>query len=80
MTIDTNTMISITEVNQNFSRVAKVVDEHGTAVILKNNVPRYLVIDFSKVEREKIASNEDVFAISERLIKQNMEAYEALAK
>lgn len=43
MTIDTNTMISITEANQNFSKVAKVVDEHGTAVILKNNVPRYLV-------------------------------------
>ena len=45
MTIDTNTMISITEANQNFSKVARVVDEHGTAVILKNNVPRYLVID-----------------------------------
>ena len=80
MTIDTNTMISITEANQNFSKVTKVVDEHGTAVILKNNVPRYLVIDFSKVEREKIASNEDVFAISERLIKQNTEAYGVLAK
>jgi antitoxin Phd len=43
-------------------------------------VPRYLVVDFSKAEKEKIASNEDVFAISERLIKQNMEAYEVLAK
>ena len=80
MTIDTNTMISITEANQNFSKAAKVVDEHGTAVILKNNVPRYLVIDFSKAEKEKVASNEDVFAISERLIKQNMEAYGVLAK
>lgn len=80
MTIDTNTMISITEANQNFSKVAKVVDEHGTAVILKNNVPRYLVIDFSKAEKEKVASNEDVFAISERLIKQNTEAYGVLAK
>ena len=86
MIIDTNTMISITEANQNFSKVAKVVDEHGTAVILKNNVPRYLVIDFSKAENfsyketEKVASNEDVFAVSDRLIKQNMEAYEVLAK
>ena len=80
MIIDTNTMISITEANQNFSKVAKVVDEHGTAVILKNNVPRYLVIDFSKAEKEKVASNEDVFAISERLIKQNAEAYGVLAK
>ncbi|WP_294336852.1 type II toxin-antitoxin system Phd/YefM family antitoxin [uncultured Clostridium sp.] len=80
MTIDTNTMISITEANQNFSKVTRVVDEHGTAVILKNNVPRYLVIDFSKAEQEKMASTEDVLAISERLIKQNMEAYEVLAK
>ena len=86
MTIDTNTMISITEANQNFSKVAKVVDEHGTAVILKNNTPRYLVIDFSKAEifsheeKEKIANSEDVFAISEKLIKQNMEAYDVLAK
>ena len=73
-------MISITEANQNFSRVTKLVDEHGTAVILKNNVPRYLVIDFGKAEKEKIASTEDVLAISERLIRQNMEAYEVLAK
>lgn len=80
MTIDTNTMISITEANQNFSKVTKVVDEHGTAVILKNNIPRYLVIDFSRAEKEKVAGSEDVFAISERLIKQNMEAYEVLAK
>ena len=42
--------------NQNFSKVARVVDEYGAAVILKNNVPRYLVIDFSKAEKEKIAS------------------------
>lgn len=80
MTIDTATMISITEANQNFSRVTKLVDEHGTAVILKNNVPRYLVIDFSKAEKEKTADTEDVLAISERLIRQNMEAYEVLAK
>lgn len=80
MIIDTNTMISITEANQNFSKVAKVVDEHGTAVILKNNIPRYLVIDFSRAEKEKVANSEDVIAISERLIKQNMEAYEVLAK
>ena len=80
MTIDTNTMISITEANQNFSKVARVVDEHGTAVILKNNVPRYLVIDFSKAEQTKVASTEDVLSVSERLIQKNMEAYEVLAR
>ena len=80
MTIDTNTMVSITEANQNFSKVARLVDEHGSAVILKNNVPRYLVIDFSKAENDAIASDEDVLSISKRLIEQNREAYEVLAQ
>ena len=80
MNIDTNTMISITEANQNFSKVTKLVDEKGTAVILKNNVPRYLVIEFSKVDENTEASDEDVLAISRKLLKKNKEAYEVLAK
>ena len=76
MTIDTKTLISISEANQNFSKVARLVDECGSAVILKNNVPRYLVIDFSKAEQETTASDEDVL----RLMEQNKEAYEVLAK
>ncbi len=80
MTINTNTMVSITEANQNFSKVARLVDEHGTAVILKNNVPRYLVIDFSKADNDAIALDEDVLNISKRLIEKNKESYEVLAK
>jgi antitoxin Phd len=80
MKIDTNTMVSITEANQNFSKVARLVDKHGTAVILKNNVPRYLVIDFSKVENDSVASDEDIMNISKRLIAKNKEAYEVLAQ
>ena len=79
MTIDTNTMISITEANQNFSKVTKLVEERGTAVILKNNVPRYLVIEFSKADESAVAPDEDVLAISKRLLKKNKEAYEVLA-
>ena len=80
MTIDTNTMVSISEANQNFSKVARLVDERGSAVILKNNVPRYLVIDFSKADEDIIASDEDVLSISKKLMAQNKEAYEVLAK
>ena len=68
MTIDTKTLISISEANQNFSKVARLVDECGSAVILKNNVPRYLVIDFSKAEQETTASDDDVLSISKRLM------------
>ncbi len=80
MTINTNTLVSITEANQNFSRVARLVDENGAAVILKNNVPRYLVIEFGQAESEQLAADEDVMIISKRLIEKNREAYEVLAK
>lgn len=80
MTIDTNTMVSITEANQNFSKVARLVDEHGSVVILKNNVPRYLVIDFNKAAENAVAKDEDVLEISKRLLAQNKKAYEVLAK
>lgn len=49
-------------------------------MILKNNVPRYLVIDFSKAEDDTIASDEDILSISKRLIEQNKETYAVLAK
>ena len=80
MTVDTNTMVSITEANQNFSKVARLVDELGSIVILKNNTPKYLVIDFSKVDESTVAKDEDVLEISKRLLAQNKEAYEVLAK
>lgn len=74
MKVSTSTLISITEANQNFSKVARLVDEKGSAVILKNNVPRYLVIEFSQVEKLQEAEDEDVLRISERLLLQNREA------
>ncbi|MBD5147278.1 MAG: type II toxin-antitoxin system Phd/YefM family antitoxin [Oscillibacter sp.] len=80
MNINTNSMVSITEANQNFSKVARLVDETGSVVILKNNVPRYLVIDFQQAEEDCQASDEDILAVSKRLIQQNRIAYEELAK
>ncbi len=52
MKIDTRRLVSMTEANQNFSRVARLVNENGSAVILKNNHPRYLVLDFQKLGEE----------------------------
>lgn len=80
MKVSTSTLVSITEANQNFSKVARLVDEKGSAVILKNNVPRYLVIEFSQVEKLQEAEDEDVLRISERLLLQNREVYEVLAQ
>jgi antitoxin Phd len=80
MNINTDNLVSITEANQNFSRVARIVDEKGSVVILKNNTPRYLLIEFSSAEQEQAASDEDVLDVSKRLIAKNRKAYEVLAK
>ena len=80
MMVNTNNLVSITEANQNFSKVARLVDERGSAVIVKNNTPRYLIIEFSQAEQLQAAEDEDVMNISARLLKQNREAYEVLAK
>ena len=80
MVINTDNLVSITEANQNFSRVARMVDENGAAVILKNNVPRYVLMEFSQVEDEQQATDEDILEISKRLISKNKQAYEVLAK
>lgn len=80
MTVKTNTLVSITEANQNFSRVARIVDENGSAIILKNNVPRYIIMEFPEAEKLQTAPDDDVEAISRRLIAKNLETYKELAK
>ncbi|MDD6383710.1 MAG: type II toxin-antitoxin system Phd/YefM family antitoxin [Selenomonadaceae bacterium] len=80
MNINTDNLIPMTEANQNFSKVARLVDQKGSVLILKNNVPRYLILDFQKIQEESTMPDEDVMAISRRLMKENKEAYEVLAK
>ena len=80
MMVNTNKLVSITEANQNFSKVARLVDENGAAVILKNNVPRYVLIEFSQFEKEQQASDDEILCISDHLMAKNQQAYEVLAK
>lgn len=80
MNISTNSLVSITEANQNFSKVARKVDENGSVIILKNNRPRYLLVEFNETIEYQLAPDEDVMAVSNRLISENRVAYEVLSK
>lgn len=80
MMIDTRSMVSMTEANQNFSKVARLVDEKGSAVIMKNNTPKYLVIEWNSEVVPEFETDETVEAISRKLMKANQAAYEVLAK
>ncbi|MCV0002220.1 type II toxin-antitoxin system Phd/YefM family antitoxin [Mobiluncus mulieris] len=80
MQVNTDTLVSITEANQNFSKVARLVDQYGSAVILKNNTPRYVVMEFAQVEKNTEASDTEVNEISQQLMKRNTHVYQELAK
>ena len=83
MMVNTDTLVSMTEANQNFSKVAHVVDEKGMAVILKNNKPFYIVGDFKEYEEIKAIQEfrkRKIAEMTEQLIEDNKEAFLELAK
>lgn len=80
MQINPDNLVSITDANQNFSRVARLVDENGVAIILKNNVPRYIIMEFSQFQSEELAEEEEVDLIARRILEKNRYAFEELAK
>lgn len=80
MKVDLNNLISITEANQNFSKVARMVDEKGAAVILKNNAPRYVIIDYSKLQEEIVADDMLVLEAATEYLTKYAKAFEELAK
>ena len=55
MLIDSNQIISMTEANQNFSKVVRQAEENGCVVIFKNNKPKFVLLD---IEDMRIAMHE----------------------
>ena len=80
MTIDTNTVVSMTDANQNFSKVTRIADQYGRAVVFKNNAPRYLVIQFAIADKVESATTEDVLASSSKMMELYDDAFKELAK
>ena len=76
MKIDTNTIVPISLANQNFSKVARLVDQYGSAVIMKNNTPRYIIYEFNQADTMQATSDEDILAASEKLMLRNKHVYE----
>ncbi len=80
MNIDTNTIVPISVANQNFSKVARLVDQYGSVVIMKNNSPRYIIYEFNQADTMQAAADDDVIASSTKLMQRNAHVYEELAK
>lgn len=80
MNINTNQIVSISEANQNFSRVARIVDRNGEVVIFKNNKPKYKLIDIDHDTTIEMTDDEKIDFVAARVLKQYRRAFEELAK
>lgn len=80
MTVNTNQIISMTDANQNFSKVVKIVDATGKTVIFKNNRPRYLIIDIEEKPVFELTDEEKIDIAAKRVLERYRTAFEELAK
>lgn len=80
MNINTETIATMTEANQNFSRVAKVAENKGRAVIFKNNKPKFLLIDVDSDSYFDITEDERIDIAAKRVMKRFKGALKELAK
>ena len=80
MYIDTNTIISVSEANQNFTRATRIAEEYGQAILFKNNRPRYLLIDLEQSPVIEMTDDEKIDFVAARILKKHKEAFLELAK
>ena len=80
MNIDTNNIVSVTEANQNFSRVTRIAEKSGQAVIFKNNRPKYVLIDIDSSPVIDMTEDEKIDFVAQRILKKYKPAFEELAK
>ena len=80
MQIDTNTIVSVTEANQNFSRVSRIAEKSGQAVIFKNNRPKFLLIDLERSPVLELTDDEKIDIVAARILNRFRPAFEELAK
>lgn len=80
MTINSDAIMSITEVNQNFSSAVRRVEKNGKVYIFKNNKPRYLLMDLELEPEIEMTDEEKIEFIGRRILKEHKRAFEELAK
>lgn len=80
MKIDSNQIVSISEANQNFSKVARMVEKSGELYIFKNNKPKYKLVDLEQDTTIAMTEEEKIDFVAARILKKYRGAFEELAK
>lgn len=68
MLIDSNQIVSMTEANQNFSKVIRQAEENGCVVIFKNNQPRFALLDLDAMKITLPSSDERLDKVAKKEI------------
>ena len=80
MIIDTKELLSVTDVNKNFSRATRVADETGQVVIMKGNKPKYLLINIDLNPQFEMTEEEKIIYLGKRILREHIDAFKELAK
>jgi len=80
MMLDTNTIISVSEANQNFSRATRIADANGQVIIMKNNHPKYALIDLDSTPYFEMTEDEKIDVVARRILERYRHAFEVLAQ
>ena len=79
MNMSERQVVSITEANQNFSAVARKVDECRKVVVFKNTQPKYVVYSIENQPFE-LTDSEKLDVAAKRILKRYHKAFEELAR
>lgn len=80
MNINLSKIVSISEANQNFSKVARMADRGGEVYIFKNNKPKYKLVDIENDTTIEMTDDEKIDFVASRVLKKYRRAFEELAK
>ncbi len=80
MLINTRQIIAITDANQNFSRATRIADENGSALIFKNNRPKYKLTNLELEPDMELTDEEKIDIVARRIMKRYKAAFLELAK
>ena len=80
MIVNTSAIVTATEANQNFSRVARLAEQKGKVLVFKNNRPKLLVIDLDADPQIEMTEEEKLDFVAARILREHRAAFEELAK
>ena len=80
MDINSKKIVSISEANQNFSKVARLAEREGEVFIFKINKPKYKLVDLENDTSIEMSTEEKIDFVAMRVLKRYRTAFEELAK